>query len=208
MTSRLLLVALALGLVACEQSYPDGLPPPPSSGSWIEVEPGGDTTCARGTPYRFFVRGGDPSKIIIDFQGGGACWNAETCGIADSLFRDEVGHVEEFTALLDGEVFGGVFDREQAPFADWTIIHIPYCPGDIHWGNARAEDSPELAIEHRGYVNVSSALDWVYARYGAPEQILVSGCSAGAYGAALHSAYVAEHYPAARVAVAAGDLRR
>jgi hypothetical protein len=29
---------------------------------WEEIAPGGDTICARGAPFSFFVRSGDPSS--------------------------------------------------------------------------------------------------------------------------------------------------
>ena len=39
---------------------------------WKAVEvPGG--VCADGSPYRFYVSPGDPRKVVVDFQGGGAC---------------------------------------------------------------------------------------------------------------------------------------
>ncbi len=197
-------LCLALLLIACEgePTYTDGLPGRPPVGSWIEVAPGGDTICSRGTEYRFFVRGGDPSRVIIDFQGGGACWDASNCSAAGSLFNDAVGPLSSFTGLIDDGTLGGIFDPD-AELADWTIVHIPYCTGDIHWGNARTEYGPDLTIEHRGYVNASAVLEWVYARYPDPDRVFVSGCSAGAYGAALHSAYIADHYTEASVAVLA-----
>src|SRR5262245_33307519 len=40
---------------------------------WMAIEPGGDTTCARGDEFRFFVRGGTLNKLVIVFDGGGAC---------------------------------------------------------------------------------------------------------------------------------------
>jgi len=42
-------------------------------------------------------------------------------------------------------------------------------------------------------------LDWVYANFRAPEQIFVTGCSAGSYGSALWSSHIMEHYPDSRV---------
>ena len=203
---RSALILSAFVLVACESEpvYDDDLPGRPPAGEWIEVVPGGDTICARGTEYRFFVRGGDPSRVIIDFQGGGACWNDTTCGFADSLFSDDAGDLPTFLGLLEDGVLGGIFDdAEGRQFRDWTIVHVPYCTGDIHWGNSRVEYADGLTIEHRGYVNASTALEWVYERYPDPSRVLVSGCSAGAYGAALHSAYVADHYGGAQIAVLA-----
>ena len=194
-----------LCLVACEEAeptYTDGLPSRPARGAWIEVEPGGDTICSRGTDYRFYVRGGDPNRVIVDFQGGGACWDASNCSAAGSLFSDNPGTLEGFTGLIDDGTLGGLFDPT-AEFADWTIVHIPYCTGDVHWGNARVEYSDDLTIEHRGFVNASAALDWVYQRYPSPDRVFVTGCSAGAYGAALHSAYIANRYTDAEIAVLA-----
>ena len=45
----------------------DGLVP-----GWNAIEPGGETTCSDGTPYRFYVRPGDPARLMVYFQGGGA----------------------------------------------------------------------------------------------------------------------------------------
>ena len=35
---------------------------------WLEVRPGGETTCARGTDYAYFVRPGDPEKSLSNFK--------------------------------------------------------------------------------------------------------------------------------------------
>ena len=60
------------------------------------------------------ARLGRPNKVIIDFQGGGACWNDTTCGFADALFSDSTGDLGEFTDLIDRGVLGGGY-REDAP---------------------------------------------------------------------------------------------
>lgn len=39
----------------------------------------GDTICARGTSYAFFFRRGTVNKLVVEFEGGGACWDKETC---------------------------------------------------------------------------------------------------------------------------------
>lgn len=177
------------------------LPDPPAAGTWIEISPGGDTVCSRGTPYSFYVRGGAPDRVIVDFQGGGACWNDFTCSVADSLFSDRVAGLDAFLSFAD-QASGSLFDPA-GPFGDWTIVHVPYCTGDIHWGDAQVEYSNENTINHRGYVNARAALDWVESHYAMPEKVFVSGCSAGAYGAILHSAYLANHYTDSQVTVLA-----
>jgi hypothetical protein len=196
----------SLLLAACDGGggpVSDGLPDPPPAGTWIAIEPGGDTLCSRGTPYRFFVRGGRSDRVMVDFQGGGACWDEVTCGAAGviGLFTEDVGTLEEFTGFVERSGQGGYLsDSPENPFRDWTVVHIPYCTGDIHWGDARTTYGSDT-IEHRGFVNASAALDWIYRRFPNPSNVFVSGCSAGAYGAALHSAYLAQRYPAAQVSV-------
>ena len=184
---------------------PEGrLPEPPPDGEWIEVAPGGDTTCSLGAPFRFFVRGGRSDRVLIDFEGGGACWNQTTCALASRLFSAEIRPMREYAADIESGKIGGIFDPQPGrTFASWTLVHIPYCTGDIHWGNTDHEYAEDLTIKHRGFVNASAALDWVYAHYLAPANVFVTGCSGGAYGAALHSAYIAQHYTRSRIAVLA-----
>src|SRR5688572_7686148 len=45
---------------------------------WNEFIPGGETICSRGTEYAYWVRPGTQNKVIIDFIGGGACWDEFT----------------------------------------------------------------------------------------------------------------------------------
>src|SRR5262249_12759079 len=37
--------------------------------------------CMNGTPYNFFVKRGSVNKLLMYYQGGGACWDALTCGL-------------------------------------------------------------------------------------------------------------------------------
>jgi len=168
---------------------------------WNEFLPGGETVCSRGTDYAYFVRPGTVNKVIIDFIGGGACWNAFTCGVANAIFEPDVESVREAVQQNEPQ---GFYDHEnpQNPFADWYHVVIPYCTGDIHWGDAvttYGEGAGAVTINHKGAVNSRAVLDWVYENFSAPEQVLVTGCSAGSYGAAMWSANVMQHYPNAQV---------
>ncbi len=179
---------------------PDGGEPGPlpllselDPNAWNELRPGGETSCSRGSEYAFFVRPGTTNKIVVDFIGGGACWNETTCSIAGAIFSDSVAPVRR---AVEENMPQGIYDREneENPVGDWTHVILPYCTGDIHWGNSSTEYSDTLTIEHRGAVNTRAVLDWIYANVDAPEQIFVTGCSAGSYGSLAWSAYLAEHY--------------
>jgi hypothetical protein len=182
---------------AAAPAVPTGL-----EAGWNEIVPGGDTICSRGTDYAYWVRKGSVNKVVIDFIGGGACWNALTCSVADAIFEDSVESVRE---RIEGSDKAGFYDDTNPanPFRDWYHVVIPYCTGDVHWGDSvsvyNEGQANEITINHKGAVNSRAVLDWVYANFEEPEQIMVTGCSAGAYGAALWSAFVMEHYPTSQV---------
>jgi len=168
---------------------------------WETVTPGGDTACSDGSPYRFFVHRGDPSKLLIEFEGGGACWSGTTCE-ADIYNKTVTSDPE--TARQTGQL-QGIYDRANPanPLKDFTHVYIPYCTGDLHWGNAATTytglSGQPYVVQHKGATNATSALNWAGANVPAPAQVVVAGCSAGGYGAALWSAKIGQAYPGARM---------
>ncbi|MBK5255796.1 MAG: esterase [Vicinamibacteria bacterium] len=174
---------------------------PQALAQWETVVPGGDTICSDGSPYRFFVHRGDPSRLLIEFEGGGACWNGETC---EQDVYNRVVATDPETARQTGQL-QGIYDRTNAenPLKDFTHVYIPYCTGDLHWGNAATTYTGfagnAYVIQHKGAVNATTALNWAGANVPAPAEVVVAGCSAGGYGAALWSAKIARAYPGARM---------
>jgi hypothetical protein len=136
--------------------------------------------------------------VIIDFRGGGAC---DRNVHASDLYTAQAGLAPFWPRSTRTD--RRISTATSRDFAGWTIVHIPYCRGEIHWGDWVQDYLSDLTVHHKGFVNARAVLDWVYARYAAPDTILVSGCSAGAYGAALHSAYIADHYTDARITLLA-----
>jgi hypothetical protein len=206
-------VALALsgGLAGCGDelltSQPLADPPklPTLPEGWSEIKPGGETVCSRGSEYAYFVHPGTVNRVVIDFVGGGACWNAFTCSVADAIFTDSVDSAREAVLNSNPETDPGIYDRlnPDNPFKDWYHVVIPYCTGDVHWGNNEKTydegTAPPVTIKHRGAVNTRAVLDWVYENFSAPEHVFVTGCSAGSYGSAMWAPHVMEHYKGARV---------
>ncbi|MEO2168236.1 MAG: pectin acetylesterase-family hydrolase [bacterium] len=171
---------------------------------WEIIRPGGDTICSRGTEYAYAVRGGTVNKVVIDFMGGGACWDDFTCSVADAIFASEVN--PEALLRAGGQ---GIYDRDnpENPFKDWYHVFIPYCTGDIHWGNnveTYGDGEDAFQINHKGAVNAGAVMDWIYENFERPERILVTGCSAGAYGSVGWAPYVMDHYGDSEV-VQVGD---
>lgn len=179
---------------------------------WTAVAGGRGTVCADGSPYRFYVKQRAKEKLVIFFNGGGACWSAETCNPE----AERPVYVSSMAAPgNDPNGKDGIFseDRPDNPFATWTMIVVPYCTGDSHIGSRRVTydlAGRKFAIEHKGYNNTQAALKWTFKRYGAPKTVFVTGSSAGAIAAPFYAGTVARRYPKARVTVlgdAAGAYR-
>ncbi|MCK6509320.1 pectinacetylesterase family protein [Myxococcota bacterium] len=167
-----------------------------------EIPTDGRTLCSRGGKYAFFVRKGSVNKVVIDFEGGGACWNAFTCSIKDAIFKDSIDNVRK---LLKDGYDKGIYNTkdERNPFRNWYHVFIPYCTGDLHWGDNDVEYTTDkgekFTMRHRGAVNARAALDWVNANFSKPEDIFITGCSAGSYGSIGWSGHIAEHYKKSKI---------
>ncbi len=177
-----------------------------ADGSWNIITPGGATRCADGSPYRFLVHYGATNRLLIYFQGGGACWDTNTCinlQVFDSNVGEETGSVPPPVPEHGNGIFNLADPRN--PFTDYTIVYVPYCSADFHTGN-RAVDYPTtpgntVRIEHRGAVNAGAALNWIYRNLAAPTSIFMAGCSAGGPAAVFHAPFVAARYPRAPLVV-------
>lgn len=162
---------------------------------WTHVHPAGETRCAFDTPFSFFYRAGSsPAKLLVYFEGGGACWEFVSCS---GMFDTSVDQHE-----LTG--FRGMFDfaHRENPFRDYSVVFIPYCTGDVHVGDTvqyYGEASTARPVAHRGYRNVSAVLEWLSrrAKHGAPSHVVVSGTSAGSYGALFYAPVVSRIFPSA-----------
>jgi hypothetical protein len=111
------------------------------------------------------------------FQGGGACFSAETCSFSGNTYETSAG-IDD-----DPSRAGGVFDttNPENPFADWSVVFVPYCTGDVHIGNATTDYGNGLTVQHKGYVNGtaeqtwSTGLLWVQAPWGYALSLVLGG---------------------------------
>jgi Pectinacetylesterase len=170
------------------------------AGPWEQVTPGGDCQCSDGSEFSFWVREADPTKVVLFFQGGGACFSAETCSPGD-------GATAKLTTGPEDNPTGGDgvwdFDNPQNPFADHSFVFVPYCTGDVHVGNKTQEYSPEVTVQHKGYVNGSAALDHMVETFADAQQVVVAGESAGSIASPFYAGLVADRLPDAEITVLA-----
>jgi len=163
--------------------------------TWQEIVPGGDCRCADGSEFSFWVRQANVEKVVFYLQDGGACWSAATCAPGRDLYNTTVDEGPT------GE--GGIFDvaDERNPFADHSIVYVPYCTGDAHLGNAVREYTPDLVVHHAGYANGTAALDHLAATFPGATEVVVIGESAGSIAAPLYAGLVSDLLPDARITV-------
>jgi cysteine-rich repeat protein len=147
---------------------------------WTYVEVPG-TRCMNGEVAGFGVsHNPESSNVMIYLEGGGACFN-DTC--------DFTAFSIPFVPPIDG-----IFSRDNPanPVKDWTMIYVPYCTGDIHAGDAERELGGQLR-QFRGYTNITTYLQQWVPSFPA-ERVLLTGISAGGFGAALNATQVADAY--------------
>ena len=156
--------------------------------------------CARGTPYSFWARRGTVNKLVVYYQGGGACFSNLTCSPAVHAFKDAAGPGDDPSQYAEG--IANV-NNPNNPFRDWNVVFVSYCTGDIHWGDATvtylASNAPPLTIHHRGAENSRVVEKWAREHFVNPEEVFVTGSSAGAYGTIAGAAYLLQNvYTASR----------
>lgn len=161
--------------------------------------------CQDSSAYSFFAKRGSENKMLVYYVGGGACWDTLTCG------AERCTQNINFSLAGQSGFFGGGFgdlSNPANPFRDWHIVVVPYCSCDVHWGDAGVDYPgnflfPDKHVEHRGYDNSRLVEKWMREHFLTPEDIFVTGSSAGAYGATLHAVFLSDAYPAARISMLA-----
>jgi hypothetical protein len=156
----------------------------------FDPDGGNGPICIAGTPFSVFTRAGSSKDLLIFEQGGGACWqDFYNCNV---LSEDQ----EPPAAPV------GIWDFASAdnPFADHSVVYMPYCDGSVFTGDNDVFDpSWQAYIEgalglppgagpplrfHRGMRNQSAGMDVAGATFPHARNITVSGSSAGGVGAA------------------------
>ncbi len=170
------------------------------SGRWNWV-PFPDSACGDGSPTGIGVNPGTGPDLVLFLNGGGACASAFTCFTlksATTIGPFGSAELESLTASNSGSILDRALPGN--PFADATLVFIPYCTGDVHGGDRIAvyTDSPGGTVHHVGHSNVLAYLKRVAATYTAPRRLVVAGSSAGGFGTLVNYEAVRSYYPAAQ----------
>jgi hypothetical protein len=185
-------IALAGVLAGCS---------PPKQIEWTEVAAEDDCRCADGSGFSFWEWRADPTRVVFFLNGGGVCWDAESCA-----FTGDHGQSDAYDWSIQGaepENRSGMFDisRSDNPFAEFSFVYVSSCTGDAHLGDLATQYTPDLTVEHRGYVNGTAAAEYVAQNYPDAEHVVVVGKTAGSVAAPLYGAFVADLLPDSEVTV-------
>ena len=173
---------------------------------WNRLIPGGDTACALGGRYEFYVRPGARDRLLLFLDGGGGCASRETCEP-----DDDAPYTLQIEQQRSPELRTGIFDLQEPrnPFSEFSMVIVPYCTGDVHLGTRvhtyeSSDGSEPLVIRHLGHINATTVIEWIGANFEDPSSIVVTGLSAGGVATPFYADVLARRYPGSRV-VGIGD---
>src|SRR5690554_99228 len=172
---------------------------------WYYVEAEG-ARCADGSPVGVGVNAGPSTgDLVVYFNGGGACWDALSCGILETAANtdrryssEQLG--KEVLPLVEAGVLGR--DTQVNPLGEANFLFVPYCTGDLHAGTNTIR-YPGLGLEgpvhHQGRRNVELFIKRARKFFPEVKRVWLLGVSAGGYGATLNFELFKESFPNAEV---------
>ena len=185
------------------------LPESPKLGKNYEYWPDG-ALCANGNPYHGCIRLGSSNKLMIGFSGGGVSVDEHTAarpqrvgGQGEMFYSDDVRFGDVILRL-------GTFGQaKKNPFRDWNLLFVTYATGDFHCGTGDFPytdlNGEPAVLHHHGYTNFQMLLTKIKELVPSPDQILVTGFSAGAFATSLLTDAVAAAFPECRDITACVD---
>jgi hypothetical protein len=157
---------------------------PARTWTWV---PFADAYCANGTTTGIGINPGDAGgRLLVFLAGGGACWDEATCYQLGTAANIESGYgAAAFAADAGGFLSGSLFNRNDPanPFRDDSFVYVPYCTGDVHAGNKPDASYGGRSTRHVGFQNMAAFLARLVPTFSGASRVILSGSSAGGYGA-------------------------
>lgn len=176
----------------------------PEAGQWYRLPVPGAMS-AEGLPYWGFLRKGTEPNLIVCFSGGGVSLNAYTAARPNqhNVPGETFYFGGEFLPYIDIAVNRGLFnDSPDNPFRNWSCLFVSYTTGDFHVGNGdyhyTAPDGSPAVLRHHGYRNYRGLMDQAIMYLPAPTKLLITGYSAGAFGASALASDIMGYFPDCR----------
>lgn len=182
----LVLLILAVGVYQFVLQYPK-LKENPSIGKWYSVSTS-EMKDSEGNAYHALFKKGSENKVMIYFAGGGVSINEETA--RNDTYNTKMVQ-PDMLANITMNMGGLASGVEGSSFENWSVVLFPYATGDFHAGTGEFhytdQDGKEKILYHNGYINYTQAMQQLMERAGIEnaDTVVVTGYSAGGFGAAL-----------------------
>jgi hypothetical protein len=160
--------------------------------------------CADGSQsyINYIDRGSE--NLFIYAQGGGACFDAVTCGcrVADKKCK---GSNEGGDGALAGYLSRPPEDSqihpwsqgEDSPIGQGNYVEIVYCTGDVYTGAGQANYGTKLLpllVGHYGAKNFELSIDQAKTLFPAMKKVTVVGSSAGGLGVTYNLHHIVRNF--------------
>jgi hypothetical protein len=169
------------------EAGPPPITAPPDTWTWIDFP---DSRCASGNPTGIAVNPHPgATELLVYFEGGGSCYDAETCWGASPSAANLVAY--------DATTFQSAKQRAYPPlvrtfagnpFAAMNMVYVPYCTGDLHFGTLSTAFTVNGATQPT-YFWGATDLDLFLARlvttFPGPSRVYSFGTSAGGFASFL-----------------------
>jgi hypothetical protein len=177
--------------------------------------------CRDGSPNGIFVRysadSANSDKLMIYFEGGGACLSPHFCdhnpaNLGQMFSGGANTQGEGFNAILFDNLVSpaiaqlpwdkGIFDFTNAanPFKGWNQVYIPYCTGDVHFGtndNGNVATSVITGGHFVGYNNTKLFAGHIVPTFPQVKRVVLAGSSAGGLGAVFNMGMIQDAFTTA-----------
>lgn len=161
---------------------------PPGEWTWLGPEQFDNAVkCMDGSTTGLVVNRSPTGskKVVLYMRGAAACWDGQSCTINEDLLAADHLTKEEAMDWLKDAGQWSIFNRvaEKNPFKDYNFVWIPYCSGDVFAGD---NDNGYKGRAHHGYKNVAAYLPRLAATFADATDVVLTGMSAGGYGASYN----------------------
>jgi hypothetical protein len=176
-----------------------------NTGNWVWI-PRDDVLCRDGSKSGIGLRLlPDARAVMFYLQGGGACYDAKSCGqnASTPIAGENFSHkkFDEWTETLGNQ---GIFNTKNPtnPVAGWNHVYVPYCTGDLHGGDREEASVRGVPGKQQfvGYRNVHNILKLLAPYFKDAEDVALVGASAGGVGVLINYPQVVEAFGGRSVA--------
>ncbi len=140
---------------------------------WVDLE---GARCQDGSNTGFFVQKGSVNRLVLYFEGGGACFDEGICESNPQIFDEQKGAGRRDTVVVMHDKTPG------NPFKGWNKVFMGYCSGDIYSG-IRTDGTGFGGRTQQGFKNVGLMLERVVPTFTGVADVVLTGSSAGGFGA-------------------------